>query len=252
MAWIEAHQGLANHVKTIKLRKILKIKKIEAIGILFLLWWWALDCAPSGDLSGLDDDDISEIVEYKAKGNTTVLSALIEAGFIDENKHIHDWGDYAGKLIEKRKTDAERKRTVRGRTYNKDRKSNGSPSDVQRTDDGRPTEVEGTQHNTTQHNTTVPKEKKNTPSCVEESFNRFWGIYPKKVDKQDALKVWQKLKPDEELILAILTAVNNQSAAEQWIKENGQYIPSPASWLRKGKWTDEVKTAASKYRLEVY
>lgn len=142
MAWIEAHQGLANHIKTIKLRKILRIKKIEAIGILFLLWWWAMDNAPSGDLSELDDADLAEIVEYKTRGKPTTMEALIEAGFIDENKHIHDWDDYIGKLVERRKTDAERKRNARGGSKSVPRTSDGHPTDIPRTAAGHPEAVQ--------------------------------------------------------------------------------------------------------------
>jgi hypothetical protein len=140
MAWIEAHQGLANHKKTIRLRKLLNIKKTEAIGTLLLLWWWAMDNAPDGDISELDAGDIAEIIEYKGKNPQTALDALIESGFVDSNMRIHDWDEYIGKLIEKRKNDAERKRTVRSNSSKKSGTSNGCPADVQRTSNGHPTE----------------------------------------------------------------------------------------------------------------
>jgi hypothetical protein len=56
----------------------------------------------------------------------------------------------------------------------------------------------------------------------------------------------------DELAEKIISAVKAQSASEQWTKDNGQYIPNPATWLNRGQWEDEVKTAASKYRTEVY
>lgn len=156
MAWIEAHQGLANHIKTIKLRKLLKIKKIEAVGILFMFWWWSLDNAPDGDISSLDDSDISEIVEYKSKSGVSVLAALIESGFVDENKHIHDWHEYAGKLIDKRKTDAERKKASYELSKAKAKTSECSPTDIHRISRGVPSDIAGNstvQYSTVQNST---------------------------------------------------------------------------------------------------
>jgi hypothetical protein len=262
MAWIEAHQGLANHIKTIKLRKLLKIKKIEAIGILFLLWWWALDNAPDGNLSNIDADDLNEIVEYKSKCEITVLAALVEAGFIDENKHIHDWHDYAGKLLDKRKSDADRKK----RSYY-DAKENTEiiesvPTDIQQFSDGYPTEKSGNSNSNSNSTITdstndvlnTPKvvSKKGNISVNDKVFDQFWTVYPKKVAKQDALKAWKKLKITAELTEKIISAVNAQINSPQWQENGGQYIPNPATWLNRGQWDDEVKTAASKYRTEVY
>lgn len=99
----------------------------------------------------------------------------------------------------------------------------------------------------------IKKDIKDTLSCAaEETFNRFWTAYPKKVAKEDARKAWKKIKPNQELIDKIVIAVKAQSASEQWIKDNGQFIPNPATWLNRGQWEDEIKTAASKYRTEVY
>lgn len=71
-------------------------------------------------------------------------------------------------------------------------------------------------------------------------FDVFWNEYPKKVDKQAALKAWKKIKPDEGLMQQIVASVRKWKASDQWNKENGQYIPYPATWLNKRRWEDEV------------
>ena len=71
---------------------------------------------------------------------------------------------------------------------------------------------------------------------------RFWPAYPKRMKKQDVLKAWLQLNPGPELVEQILTAVQNHSRSEQWTKEEGQYIPYPATWLRGQQWTDEIPT----------
>jgi hypothetical protein len=71
------------------------------------------------------------------------------------------------------------------------------------------------------------------------SFERFWAIYPKKRNKGDAMKAWRALKPSEELVAAILAAVERAKASVQWRKDEGQFIPYPASWLRARGFEDE-------------
>jgi hypothetical protein len=71
------------------------------------------------------------------------------------------------------------------------------------------------------------------------SFERFWAAYPKKRNKGDAMKAWRALKPSEELVTAILAAVERAKASVQWRKDEGQFIPYPASWLRARGFEDE-------------
>lgn len=75
---------------------------------------------------------------------------------------------------------------------------------------------------------------------LEDRFNRFWVAYPRKTAKQQALKAWQKLKPDEGLTDTILSALERFKQTEQWRKDNGRFIPYPATWLNGKRWEDET------------
>jgi hypothetical protein len=70
------------------------------------------------------------------------------------------------------------------------------------------------------------------------SFELFWQSYPKKIGKLAAQKAFKKLKniPIEN----ILKAIENQKQSEQWKKENGQFIPNPATWINQGRWEDVI------------
>lgn len=74
-----------------------------------------------------------------------------------------------------------------------------------------------------------------------ERFNRFWESYPKghRDKKQDALKAWRKLKPDEALFEKIMEALRRFKASPRWTKDGGLYIPLPGSWIRGSRWEDE-------------
>lgn len=39
---------------------------------------------------------------------------------------------------------------------------------------------------------------------------------------------------------------------EQWRKDNGQYIPNPATWLNQGRWDDVLTEAGAQPTKEEY
>lgn len=80
----------------------------------------------------------------------------------------------------------------------------------------------------------------NHSTTLDEDFNRFWQLYPKKVDKQKALKAWKKLKPNRELQGVMLAALERQKLLSQWNTNNGQFIPNPTTWLNGKRWEDDI------------
>ena len=70
-------------------------------------------------------------------------------------------------------------------------------------------------------------------------FDEFWSAYPKKKAKEAARKAWVKLKPDETLGKEIIQAVLESAKTKDWLKENGKYIPYPATYLNGKRWEDE-------------
>ena len=55
----------------------------------------------------------------------------------------------------------------------------------------------------------------------------------------------QENKKKKELQEKIVTAVKDYAASPQWKKDNGQYIPHPATFLNQRRWEDEVPCASS-------
>lgn len=70
---------------------------------------------------------------------------------------------------------------------------------------------------------------------VYQSFCKFWNAYPKKAAIYDAQHAWVEVGAASHLD-KILVAVEQQKRSHDWTKENGQYIPKPARWLRDGCW----------------
>ena len=71
------------------------------------------------------------------------------------------------------------------------------------------------------------------------SFTDFWARYPRRESKKDALKAWTQLNPSPALEQQILEALAWQVEKPDWIKDDGQFIPLPGSWIRGERWTDE-------------
>lgn len=72
-----------------------------------------------------------------------------------------------------------------------------------------------------------------------ERFDAFWNAYPKKIGKGAAEKAFKKIKPSGDLLQRMLSAVEVQKQSDQWRRDNGQYIPNPATWLNQTRWEDE-------------
>ena len=78
-----------------------------------------------------------------------------------------------------------------------------------------------------------------TAQAEQDGFVQFWTSYPKKKAKEDAEKAWRKIHPDEKLLEKILYAVEREKKTAEWIKDKGQFIPYPATWLNGERWKDE-------------
>ena len=73
-------------------------------------------------------------------------------------------------------------------------------------------------------------------------FLWFWGEYPKKKSKGAAFKAWQKINPDDLLVSTIIGSVEQHKETKDWQKDNGQFIPYPASYLNQRMWEDEIES----------
>jgi phage replication O-like protein O len=70
-------------------------------------------------------------------------------------------------------------------------------------------------------------------------FLKFWEAYPNKKAKLEAFKAWSKSNGQRPHVDTLLTSISKQKQSLAWKKDNGQFIPHPATWLRQGRWEDE-------------
>lgn len=111
--WIKLSQGVHRHRKIIVLARILDISRMAAVGHMTSLWLWGLDNAQDGDLSRLTEMEVAIAAEWREDDGARFRDAMQEAGLLDPDGGIHNWHDYAGVLIDRRRAEAQRKRTSR-------------------------------------------------------------------------------------------------------------------------------------------
>lgn len=89
----------------------------------------------------------------------------------------------------------------------------------------------------------LPPKSPPQPSSSSPSFVQFWAAYPKRIGKGAAEKAFTKAVgpsgASQELLDKILAAVEAQKRSQQWLKDGGQFIPHPSTWLNQKRWEDE-------------
>lgn len=124
MAWIELHQSMPGHRRTRRVKSILGIDTPTAVGHMCLLWLWALDNAGNGSIGGMLNQEIADVCEYRGDADAFV-EALVEAGYLIRTENdllLHDWDDYAGRLMDRRE-----KNRIRQQNYRERHRGNPAP-----------------------------------------------------------------------------------------------------------------------------
>jgi uncharacterized protein YdaU (DUF1376 family) len=83
-------------------------------------------------------------------------------------------------------------------------------------------------------------------ATTSDGFEQFWAAYPKRVSKGAARKAWTKLKPSEQLLQAILAGIGRAKTSAQWLRDDGRFVPHPATWLNAEGWLDDPPTSGGK------
>ena len=83
-------------------------------------------------------------------------------------------------------------------------------------------------------------------NALDELFDLFWDVYPRKESKLNARKAFDKIKPDRELFETMVQSIQKWKLSAQW--QDSQFIPYPASWLNQRRWEDEIPAPSSQQK----
>ncbi|MDB1108102.1 YdaU family protein [Pseudomonas extremaustralis] len=104
-------------------------------------------------------------------------------------------------------------------------------------------------HTDTDTDTDTDKNTKSSSPAADDLFPKFWTLYPNKKGKAAAEKAWKKLKVTDDLFTLIAQGLAKQCASQAWLKDSGQFIPHPATWLNGKRWEDEIPSAPTNVHL---
>ena len=81
-------------------------------------------------------------------------------------------------------------------------------------------------------------EKENELSELENRFNEFWELYPRKENKKKALSYYKKI--NEETHDIIMNDLKVRVNSKDWKKDKGKYVMLPTTYLNGERWNDEI------------
>lgn len=76
-----------------------------------------------------------------------------------------------------------------------------------------------------------------TPKGEPGGFEAFWSMYPNKVGKPKAHSAWRRLKLTEQV--AVIASLPSWKDCRQWVRDGGQFIPHPTTFLNQRRWEDD-------------
>jgi hypothetical protein len=73
-----------------------------------------------------------------------------------------------------------------------------------------------------------------------EGFDKFWKSYPRKIAKPSAERAWKHANLNSSDVDKVLAGLDEWKGSDQWERDNGRYVPHPATFLNQRRWEDEV------------
>jgi len=75
-------------------------------------------------------------------------------------------------------------------------------------------------------------------SAPDQSFDRFWSLYPRHDDKKAARRSWSRIARSQHD--AIYADIDRRMASGEWTP-GSQFIPMPTTYLNRERWNDEPR-----------
>jgi hypothetical protein len=163
-----------------------------------------------------------ERISFELRISTDVTSSVINDFDLFQNDAHRFWSNSVLERLQWRCDKSESARKSINKRWDKYRDTN-----VIRTNEVRNTKKES-------------KEKENKGKKYSDDFLLFWSSYPRKVGKDAAWLAWVKRNGERPSISDIIKSIERQKTTDQWVKDKGQFIPHPTTWINGGRWADEV------------
>jgi hypothetical protein len=226
--WFRWHHGSVTDQKF----QLVARKSSASVAEVIAVWATILEAASMSDDRGNPGDPDCEAIDCALgldDGVTArIIGAMSNRGLFTEDGRIASWDKRQPKRERENDHSTDRVRALRARMANE------TPRET--------TIGEETPCNATERQETPREEKRRevNPSASPAGFAEFWMAYPRKAGKGAAEKAFRKTGIGAALLPNVLQAIERARATEQWRKDNGQFIPHPATWLNERRWEDDA------------
>jgi uncharacterized protein YdaU (DUF1376 family) len=239
--------GFMLNVEKLMASELVALSSHEVIGAALLLWCRAWKQRPAASLP--NDDKVNAAFARMPLARFRKMRDEVLRGFVlcsDGRLYHRTLAEeaataYARKLAFQRKREADAERLRKWRSGNTGETAGETPNET-------PRETrfvaEGQDRTVKKYNPPTPQGGRDGVRKFPPGFDDFWAAYPRKVGKDAAARAFAKRRIGSELLAALLGAVDAQKRWPAWAKDDGRFIPHPATWLNEGRWQDEPPQGA--------
>lgn len=211
---------------------------------LLMLWMVAWEQTPCGALPN-SDELIAARIGMKPAAFAKAKEYLMRGWSMASNGRLYHpvMVERVLEMMRKRRSDSDRQATRRARNHDGQDVTSEvlAESHAGVTRDTRVTHAVLTRESSTGTGTNIKKRNPPTPrkrGSAPDGFEDFYAPFPRKDARAKAESAWRSLNPPPELVAVIVADVKRRSAGVDWQKENGRYVPLPATYLNGRRWED--------------
>lgn len=217
--WFRLWSDMVNDPKWRTIARVSKQEVSRVIAVYLHMMTCASNATERGRLQGWCDEDIATALDIETDDVEAIRCAMEDR--VLDGDYLTGW--------QKRQPVREDDSAARSKAWREAQKQDA--------------EQPKTQPNATERIQPLDKIRedktiKTKPKRDASAFARFWEAYPKKLGKGKAERAFEKI--DVALLDSILQSIAAHCKSDQWIKDGGQYIPYPATWLNEKRWEDTL------------
>lgn len=234
--WIKVRMDLHDDPAVIAIATALDITEDEAVGKLVRFWCWANRHTTDGNA-----DSVTEKWLDRYLGVNGLAREMAKQGWLAIKAQggisVPKFDKHNGQSAKRRATTALRVAEHKKRTRPKGNETvTQQPLPNAYLEKRREEKIDTTPQS--------PPRGRKMAHSDDPRFAAFWRAYPRRVKRTAAQRAWAKLAVDDALLERILKAIEAYKATADWKKEEGRFIPHPASWLNGHQWEDEIGPVA--------
>lgn len=201
-------------------QKIMKLRMKHGMSG-YGVYWSIIEMLREQENYCLKVEDIDSIAFELRVEQKVVLSIFKDFDLFEIKKGLIYSNSLNKRMLLKEERSIKARESARARWDNKDKTHSDKDANVMRT----------------HSECNAIKERKVKETIYTSDFDLFWFKYPKKTGKGGAFASFKRLQKSE--VAKISNALEWQIKSEQWLKDNGQYIPNPQTYINQKRFDDE-------------